>query len=278
MKIVSVHENPNGSAIPIDPLTYQETYHRLKHDDLLTNLSEVLLEAENYDDRMTWFTTIKHHINYLELRIQQLTSLIPHPVLETPTSSIFSHFAAPMLTTSGKSESSSTSEPESPFNKTRLTPSMNSAHQQQGNNQFLFNEEADDLRRPWKRHFHSSEEEIFSGNVCKPDLNQKKRLVLVKNEEIDSSLPFQIPMKSPEPTGGGGGFGLRNAMKLGGGGGSSQPQPATPQHHHKHRHYRRLLYIDLEKNIVKGQIKWYHNEKPPKVRKVRLLLSHHRLV
>jgi hypothetical protein len=64
----------------------------------------------------------------------------------------------------------------------------------------------------------------------------------------DHSLPFQARSSQGDV--------IPSGLPLAGGG------KANP------RYYKRLMYVDIEKDSVKGQIKWYFNEKAPKVRKV----------
>jgi hypothetical protein len=139
------------------------------------------------------------------------------------------------------------------LNRTRLLNPLTSpgthksTHSHIGSQQQqLLEDPEDSLRRPWKKFFLPNEEEVFSGSICKPEATTKKRLVLVKSVEAEPALPFQIKSAAAPP--------LSRPGKL-------------PEQSAARRYLKRLLYID-EKNLLKGQIKWYPKEKPPKIRKV----------
>jgi hypothetical protein len=115
----------------------------------------------------------------------------------------------------------------------------------------LENDPEDSLRRPWKKHFLPAEEEMFSGSISKPDSTQRKRLVLVKNNDFQDNqqLPFSIKTSN------------NNSRP------QRDPSPSLTGKQQHRPYSQRLLYID-EKNVLKGQIKWYSQEKPPKVKKI----------
>lgn len=231
---------------------YFNSYHSDSH--LADWAPELLLEAENYDDRMTWFLTIKHHITYIEGKLKQQASLPTASFSLTPaaigvtsreSSSSSSDVFAIRASTVNNFRSSLVTAPalqdnEEDLQITRLTISTKNKT----------DDDEDDDALAWQKFLLPTEEVIFSGSVCKPDVSDKKLLVFVKNTKHSSSLPFQTK--------------------------PAEPNPLLPKHLREREQYqyvKRLLYIDPERDKVKGQIKWYPDEKMPKVRKVRDVCS-----
>jgi hypothetical protein len=260
--------------------------------DLLT-VPDFHLEANSAEDRMTWTNTLKHHIDYIE---RKMTLLAPTVSTTLFSSSSTSSLPPPLPPASpSPSPSDGLSGKQFPFrrqsldsdsvvsrvsdsgdeglSKTRLltpitkegrvTPSkrdsLKKSKEGGGGGEVLItrlleNDPEDTLRRPWKRHFLPAEEEIFSGSISKPDSNQRKRLVLVKNNDFeDKNNPQQLP------------FSIKTSSNHRP---QRDPSPSLTVGKQQHRPFsQRLLYID-EKNVLKGQIKWYSQEKPPKVKKI----------